>query len=541
MAQPEALEAPPARRHRGRLAEIESRIAGGVARAPASVRTKLLVAFLVIAALLVLVAVLGLRVLGQANARVERLGTLQARSAQYLTLEAYARELRHVLGARGIGQPGMSAYTGVKTRQEGRRWALVDEAASYALSQVEIGADQALFVGFVPTTGDDRVLARIRGDIRKIDRALGNITALDNAGVTGYRALSLLLAATTADQDLTLQASELADRTSTDTGTLIAANGSAYASSRNLFIVVAAISVVLALGLGLVLSWSLVGPIRRTEERVAEIAEGDFSGQLDVANRDELGSLAANVNRMNGELRRLYGELETASRHKSEFLANMSHELRTPLNAIIGFSQVLRQRMFGEINAKQEEYLDDVIASGNHLLSLIDDVLDLSKVEAGRIELERATFSLRDALKRSVVMVRERAAEGGIRLSLELAPDVDLVRADERRVRQIVFNLLANAVKFTPPGGSVVVATARDGGEVRVSVTDTGPGVASEDRERIFEEFQQTELGARQGEGSGLGLALSRRLVELHGGRIWVEDGPGGGSRFVFTLPLGEA
>jgi len=541
MAQPEALEAPPARRHRGRLAEIESRIAGGVARAPASVRTKLLVAFLVIAALLVLVAVLGLRVLGQANARVERLGTLQARSAQYLTLEAYARELRHVLGARGIGQPGMSAYTGVKTRQEGRRWALVDEAASYALSQVEIGADQALFVGFVPTTGDDRVLARIRGDIRKIDRALGNITALDNAGVTGYHALSLLLAATTADQDLTLQASELADRTSTDTGTLIAANGSAYASSRNLFIVVAAISVVLALGLGLVLSWSLVGPIRRTEERVAEIAEGDFSGQLDVANRDELGSLAANVNRMNGELRRLYGELETASRHKSEFLANMSHELRTPLNAIIGFSQVLRQRMFGEINAKQEEYLDDVIASGNHLLSLIDDVLDLSKVEAGRIELERATFSLRDALKRSVVMVRERAAEGGIRLSLELAPDVDLVRADERRVRQIVFNLLANAVKFTPPGGSVVVATARDGGEVRVSVTDTGPGVASEDRERIFEEVQQSELGARQGEGSGLGLALSRRLVELHGGRIWVEDGPGGGSRFVFTLPLGEA
>jgi len=541
MAQPEVVEAPPERRRAGTLAGIESRIARVVARAPASVRTKLLVSFLVIAALLVLVAVLGLRVLGQANARVGRLGTLQARSAQYQTLSAYATELRQVLGARGIGQPGMSAYTGVKTIEEGRRWVLVDQTASYALSQVELGLDESLFVGFVRTAADERALRRMRGDYRRIDRALGRITTLDRSGVTGYGALSSLAAATSADDDLTVRARELADSTSAETQALVAANRSADASSRNLFVAVAAISVALALGLGLVLSWSLVGPIRRTEARVAEIAEGDFSGRLDVPNRDELGSLAANVNRMNDELRRLYGELETASRHKSEFLANMSHELRTPLNAIIGFSQVLRQRLFGEINAKQEEYLDDVIASGNHLLSLIDDVLDLSKVEAGRIELERTTFSLSEALERSVVMVRERTAEGGIRLSLELAPDVDLVHADERRVRQIVFNLLANAVKFTPPGGSVVVATARAGGEARVSVTDTGPGVAPEDRERIFEEFQQTELGAQQGEGSGLGLALSRRLVELHGGRIWVEDAPGDGSRFVFTLPLGEA
>jgi len=219
----------------------------------------------------------------------------------------------------------------------------------------------------------------------------------------------------------------------------------------------------------------------------------------------------------------------------------MSHELRTPLNAIIGFSQVLRQRLFGEINAKQEEYLDDVIASGNHLLSLINDVLDLSKVEAGQVDLELTTFSLREALERGVVMVRERAANGGVRLSLDVAPGVDLVRADERRLRQVVFNLLSNAVKFTPSGGNVAVEAVRAGGDLRVSVTDTGPGVGPEDRERIFEEFQQTEVGLRQREGTGLGLPLSRRLVELHGGRIWVEDGPGGGSRFVFTLPLGEA
>ena len=214
-----------------------------------------------------------------------------------------------------------------------------------------------------------------------------------------------------------------------------------------------------------------------------------------MPNRDELGSLAANVNRMNDELRRLYGELETASRHKSEFLANMSHELRTPLNAIIGFSQVLRQRLFGEVNEKQEEYLDDILSSGNHLLSLINDVLDLSKVEAGQVELEIDDFSLREALERGLVMVRERASKNSVQLSLELAPDVDIVRGDERRLQQVVFNLLSNAVKFTPAGGSVAVATARVDGEVRVSVTDTGPGIAPDDQERIFEEFQQTDVG----------------------------------------------
>ncbi len=241
------------------------------------------------------------------------------------------------------------------------------------------------------------------------------------------------------------------------------------------------------------------------------------------------------------ELSRKGSELEVASRHKSEFLANMSHELRTPLNAIIGFSQVLRQRLFGEINPKQEEYLDDILASGNHLLGLINDVLDLSKVEAGQVELEVATFSLREALERGVVTVRERATNSGVHLSLELSADVDLVDGDERRVQQVVFNLLSNAVKFTPRGGSVVVASARENGQVHVSVTDTGPGVAADDQERIFDEFQQTDVGLRQQEGTGLGLALSKRLVELHRGRIWVESQSGHGSRFVFTLPIEKA
>jgi signal transduction histidine kinase len=207
------------------------------------------------------------------------------------------------------------------------------------------------------------------------------------------------------------------------------------------------------------------------------------------------------------------------------------------LNAIIGFSQVLRQRLFGPINAKQEEYLDDILTSANHLLALINDVLDLSKVEAGQIELEVAPFSLREALERGVVMVRERATQEGVEVALADSPEVDVVDGDERRIRQVIFNLLANAVKFTPAGGAVDVSAAQVNGEVRISVADTGPGVPAADRERIFEEFQQTDLGVEQQEGTGLGLALSKRLVELHGGRIWVESELGKGSAFVFTLP----
>ena len=213
-------------------------------------------------------------------------------------------------------------------------------------------------------------------------------------------------------------ATVLADRTIAEIDDLIARNARAYESSRDLSIGVAAGALALALVLGLVMSWSLIGPIKRIDGRLAGIASGDFSSHVDVANRDELGALAANVNQMNDELRRLYTELEAASQHKSEFLASMSHELRTPLNAILGFSQVLRERMFGDINEKQEEYLDDILSSGHHLLSLINDVLDLSKVEAGQVELEPCAFSLQEALEQGVVVVREQASQDGVAITL---------------------------------------------------------------------------------------------------------------------------
>jgi signal transduction histidine kinase len=532
--------APPARKWRGAHRLSREGLARLVARAPGTVRTKLMLAFLTIAALLVVLAVLGLRVLGQANERVERLAVLQLRSATYQALEAHAADLQQTLGARAAGDPTITLYTGGKNLQGGQQWTLADLAVANTLSQIEVATTEQLF-GFVPPPPDERELQQIRSDYAAITRALTHIQQLDRAGVTAYdRERPYVSAARTKGDDLHELAQDLSFKAQAETEGLVKTNGNEYASSRNLFIGVSAASVALALGLGLLLSWSLIGPIRRTEARLAQITEGDFTGRLDVSSRDELGSLAANVNRMNDELRRVYGELETASRHKSEFLANMSHELRTPLNAIIGFSQVLRQRLFGEINEKQDEYLDDILSSGNHLLSLINDVLDLSKVEAGQVELEVAPFSLREVLERGVVMVRERAVNNGVHLSLELAPDVDVLRGDERRLRQVVFNLLSNAVKFTPAGGSVNVSTARVEHEVYVSVTDTGPGIALADQERIFDEFQQTDVGVQHGEGTGLGLALSKRLVELHGGRIWVESALGRGSSFVVAMPSEE-
>jgi len=231
-------------------------------------------------------------------------------------------------------------------------------------------------------------------------------------------------------------------------------------------------------------------------------------------------------------------QLEAASQHKSEFLANMSHELRTPLNAIIGFSEVLTERMFGELNEKQDEYLKDIYASGQHLLSLINDILDLSKIEAGRMELEPTDFDLPSAIDNALTLVRERAGRRGITLVREIDGRVSMIRADERKVKQVLLNLLSNALNFTPEGGRIDVRAAVSDGMVEVSVADTGVGIAPEDQEAVFEEFRQVGTADKKVEGTGLGLALSRKFIELHGGQIRVKSQLGHGSTFTFTLPL---
>ncbi len=232
-------------------------------------------------------------------------------------------------------------------------------------------------------------------------------------------------------------------------------------------------------------------------------------------------------------------QLEIANRHKSEFLANMSHELRTPLNAIIGFSEVLQERMFGDMNEKQEEYINDIHGSGKHLLSLINDILDLSKVEAGRMELELGNFDLPAAIDNALTLIKERAGRHGIELTSTVDPVVGEINADERKFKQILLNLLSNAVKFTPEGGSIAVSARPVDSMVEVSVKDSGIGIAPEDCEAVFEEFRQVGTDyTKKAEGTGLGLALTRKFVELHGGKIWVTSEVGKGSTFSFTLPV---
>ena len=242
----------------------------------------------------------------------------------------------------------------------------------------------------------------------------------------------------------------------------------------------------------------------------------------------------------NQELEIANQQVQEANQRKSQFLASMSHELRTPLNSVIGFSDVLLEKMFGELNERQEDYLHDIASSGRHLLSLINDILDLSKIEAGRMELEPSVFSLREVLEGSLVMVREPAFNHGVALSLDVADDIETIFGDERKVKQILFNLLSNAVKFTPDKGRIGIRAKKMNGTVQIAVRDTGVGIAPEDQGRIFEEFQQ---GGRKGlmgkvEGTGLGLTLAKSFVELHGGKIWVDSAPGTGSTFTFTLPV---
>ena len=305
----------------------------------------------------------------------------------------------------------------------------------------------------------------------------------------------------------------------------------------------------------LLLARRMATPILALERAAARIGSGQLDQRIEVKGRDELAALSETFNKMAAELRESYSgleekvtertrelaetsrALEAASRHKSAFVANMSHELRTPLNAIIGFSEVLLDRMFGDLNEKQEEYLKDVLTSGQHLLALINDILDLSKVEAGRMDIDVSSFSLPAALESSVSLMRERAMRSNIDLQLKVEPGVGVIDADERRVKQVLFNLITNALKFTPAGGHVTVTAGADENQVRVAVSDDGVGIAEQDQARIFQEFEQAGSGGAQ-EGTGLGLALSRRFVEMLGGQLRLESVVGQGSTFIFTLPL---
>jgi signal transduction histidine kinase len=311
-------------------------------------------------------------------------------------------------------------------------------------------------------------------------------------------------------------------------------------------------SVVVALIGGFVISWSFILPVRAAHGFLSEVAEGRFGGTVVVPNRDEFGALAEHMNWMSRELRRLDDErqvaastlrglndrLELASRAKSEFLANMSHELRTPLNAILGFTEILLDELYGEVPVNLREPLVDIQTNGRHLLRLINDVLDLSKIEAGRLELGVGEYSVQEIVDVVHASLRSLAIEKGLAFAAQVAPDIPTARGDGRRLTQCLLNLAGNALKFTRQG-RVDIDVRLDDGWLTYRVSDTGIGIPKDEVEHIFAEFRQVDTTiTREYGGTGLGLSITKRLVELHGGRIGVESELGKGSTFFFTVPL---
>ena len=489
-----------------------------IARAPVSIYAKLLAAFLVIVGLLIAVGAVSLAELAAVNLRAEDQVKLQRKIAAY----------------RQVQQDTMSQLYGVSSAllvPENRTL----DATVRQLNQFGYDLDRLQFVA----ADEVELFGRVRKDYEAFISVVGEVVGLIRAGKGAEGREAQIGRAGPLAERLERLTNELVNKAEADMVARVDEGHDAYIVSRRLVVAFALGSILLALGLGYSLSWSLIGPVKQMEVRFAEIATGDFTRQVDVRNRDELGTLAANLNRMNAELGSLYRQVEIANRNKSEFLANMSHELRTPLNAVIGFSEVLLERMFGELNDKQADYLKDIHDSGRHLLSLINDILDLSKIEAGRMELDLEEFDVAEALANAMTLVRERAQSHGIALMREADPALGSMRGDQRKFKQILLNLLSNALKFTPDGGQVAVRAALTGDRLEVSVTDTGIGIAEADHEAVFEEFRQVGRHyTNKNEGTGLGLALTRRFVELHGGTIRVTSTLGHGSTFTFNLPL---
>jgi len=488
-----------------------------VARVPLRIHAKLLAAFLAIVVLLIAVGAVGLQSLRGVNQRAEDLVTLHRKIAAY-------RQLQHDT----TGQL-YSVASSLSTSDERSL-----EATLRQLNQFGYDLDRLQFVA----KDEAELLARVREDYEQFIRVVTHVIELIRSGkVAEGQQIQHKEAGPLADR-LERLTNELVNKAESEMVASIEMSHEAYLTSQNIVFGFQVGSILLALGLGYAISRSLIDPVQRMEELLRQIGAGDFTQRIEVPNKDELGTLATHLNRMSEELGRLYSELEAANRHKSEFLASMSHELRTPLNAIIGFSEVLKERMFGELNDKQAEYVEDIHVSGRHLHSLINDVLDLSKVEAGRMELEISRFDLPLTIENALTLIRERAGRQGIALKLDLDESLGEFAGDERKVRQILLNLLSNAVKFTPEGGRIGVQAIPVEGGVEIAVSDTGIGIALADQETIFEEFRQVGNDRmRKQEGTGLGLTLARKFVELHGGRIRVSSELGKGSTFTFTLP----
>ncbi|HME21837.1 MAG TPA: ATP-binding protein [Acetobacteraceae bacterium] len=488
-----------------------------VSRVPARVETKLLASFLTIVVLLIVLGAVGLRVLSGVNQRTVELVKLQRKIAAY-------RQVQHDTTNQ------LYSVTSALLLADQRSL----DAALRRVSQFGYDLERLQFVA----KDEVELLGQVRQEYdRFVDVARRVVELIRGGNVAEAREVHLAQAAPLADR-LERLTNQLVNRAEASMVAGIDASEQAYVVSQLTVIAFAIGSIVLALALGYAISWSLIGPVAEIDARLRQVAAGDFTGRVRVANRDELGALAANVNRTCEELARLYQQLEAASRHKSEFLANTSHELRTPLNAILGYAELIEDNIYGEVPDKIREVLNRIQSNGRHLLGLINDVLDLSKIEAGQLSLSIADYSMKEVVQTVVTATGALADEKNLAFSTMISEDLPVGEGDERRITQVLLNLVGNAIKFTEAGGIAVRALAENGA-FEVAVSDTGPGIPPEEHQRIFEEFRQLDSSStRTKGGTGLGLAISKKIVELHGGRIWVDSDPGSGATFHFTLPV---
>lgn len=480
-----------------------------------SLRTKLLMAFFVIEMLLVSVGVIGLLSLREADQRANQVVGLQQK------IEAY-RQMQHNTLRQLYGVSTALAFPNETTLAVVLR----------QINQFGYDLDRVSFVA----KDEVALLDQVREEYARFIAVVSHIVDLIRGGRAAEAKHSELTELGPLTDKLERLTNQLVNRAEADMVAGIDASRQTYTKSQMLVAAVALASFVLTLVLGHAISRSVIEPVRIIHQGLNRIAAGDFA-RIEVPNRDELGELAAHVNSTCEELQQLYRSLEAASRHKSQFLANMSHELRTPLNAVLGFSELMLDGIYGDPPEKMRSAVERIQRNGRHLLGLINDVLDLSKVEAGQLRLSLTDYSVEELVNVVHTSVEPLAADKNLSLRITVPPGLPPARGDERRLAQALFNLVGNAIKFTDAGEvRIEVETRRD--SYVFSVQDTGPGVDEADQARIFQEFQQVDNSITKTKGgAGLGLAIVKRIVEMHGGRIWIESRLGHGARFSFLVP----
>jgi signal transduction histidine kinase/DNA-binding response OmpR family regulator len=491
-------------------------LVGPVARLPWRVQSKLLVAFLAIVALLIALGAIGIYELSAVNQRTEELIKSERKIAAY-------RQVQHDTTSQLYSISSALLVSDERTLDSALRQL---NQFGYDLERLQfVAKDEIKLLGKVREEYDRfiAVVTRVVGLIRN-----GRVEEAREAQLKEARPLANRLERLT---------NELVNKAEADVVAGIEASGQAYHTSQTIVVAFVLGAIALALILGRTISLSLIGPIREIDTRLNEIASGDFTQRVTVGNRDELGALAANVNRTSEQLGDLYHQLEMASEHKSTFLASMSHELRTPLNAIIGYSEMLYETAQDE---GQDEFLPDLAKirdAGRHLLGLINDILDLSKIEAGKMELYLEEVDLGALVEEVRSIVEPLAAANANGLEIISPAGLGTLRTDRTKLKQSLLNLLSNAGKFTHEGRIKLEVRPADA-EISFIISDTGIGMTDDQQGRLFQAFSQADASTtRQYGGTGLGLAITKRFCEMLDGNIAVASTPGQGSTFTITLP----